>query len=375
MEQKILIFGDICPDNDYRRLFDSENSGAFSDEIVEAIKDARLVIANFECPATDHTAAITKCGPSLRAEPKDIRLMKNLGFDVLSLANNHILDYGMQGVFDTLRFCEDEKILTVGAGKGTKDASQPIVCDVGDKKIGIISFAEAEFNLAREMTPGANHFDPYESYDQVVELRARCDYLIVLYHGGIEYYKNPSPILQKKCRKFVQAGADLVLCQHSHCIGTIEEIAGSTILYGQGNSLFGYRPENDTWNEGLVVVVTLEGSPQIEFKLLKATPNGVQFAVDAECNQRIIQMREDSIELNNPAWITEQWHIYTQRQAALNLPLLYGWSRIFIKLNRILRNWLINKRYSKRKLMTTMNLLRCEAHHEVIQTILEDKIF
>lgn len=347
---------------------------AFSDELAALINESALVVANFECPATDNTIAVTKCGPSLRAEPSDIQLLKNIGFDVLSLANNHILDYGMQGVNDTLRLCDDAGIRTVGAGKNRTEAVKPVVYEVNGNKIGIISFAEAEFNLAGDTTPGANHFDPYDSFDQIAELKAQSDYLIVLYHGGIEYYRNPSPLLQKKCRKFVQAGANLVLCQHSHCIGTIEKVDDSIILYGQGNSLFGYREGDNSWNEGFVVLIDFQQEPEVYLRLIKATPEGIIWGSEEENNERISQLKQESEKLDDSSWIANQWLLYCKKQEALDMPLLYGWSRVFNKLNRILGNRLINRRYSRRKLMTTMNLLRCEAHHEVVQTILEDKI-
>lgn len=375
MKHQILVFGDICPDNDYRALFDNSDTAAFSKQIADEIAASALVIANFECPATDNKTSITKCGPSLRAETNDINLLKSIGFDVLSLANNHILDYGMQGVFDTLQLASDSQIKTVGAGINKQEAKKPVICLVNGRRIGIISFAEAEFNLAGETTPGANHFDPYESFDEVAELKKQCDYLIVLYHGGIEHYKYPSPLLQKKCRRFVQAGADLVLCQHSHCIGTIEEINGASIVYGQGNSVFGYRDNKDAWNEGLAVVVELDSKPCIKLKLLKATQDGVIFASEKESEKRIKQIHDDSLLINDPSWISNQWLQFSKKQEALDLALLYGWNRLFNKLNRVLGNRLIKKHYSHRKLMTTMNLLRCEAHHEVVQTILENKVF
>lgn len=375
MKQQILIFGDICPDNDYREMFDKNSNGAFSKEIAEEIKNSALVIANFECPATNNTVPLTKCGPALKAEPKDINLLKNMGFDVLSLANNHILDYGMQGVYETLKLCADSNICTVGAGENKTEAAKPLYCEVGSKTIGIISFAEAEFNLAGDTTPGANHFDPYNSFDLVTEMKKHCDYLIVLYHGGIEHYKNPSPLLQKKCRKFANSGADLVLCQHSHCIGTVEEINGSTILYGQGNSLFGYRQGNDAWNEGLMVSIEFGVKPVLRFRMLKATKDGIVFASKEESEERVKEMHKDSEKLNDLPWIENQWLLFSNKQEAMYFPMLFGRGRVFNKVNRILNNKLINKIYSRGKFMVTMNLLRCEAHHEVVQTILEEKIF
>lgn len=370
----VLVFGDLCPDNDYRQLFDNSPDGAFAPEVVAMMRKSALVIGNLECPATAQRKPLTKCGPNLRAKPQDIKKLKSCGFGVLSLANNHILDFCTQGVEDTLVNCRDAGIVTVGAGKDATVARRPAVVDVAGKRVGIASFAEAEFNLATETSPGANHFDPYSSFDDVRALSAQADYVIVLYHGGIEHYKYPSPLLQKKCRKFAECGADLVLCQHSHCIGTLEQFGNGTILYGQGNSLFGYRTGNSVWNEGLVAAVELD-SQKITFKLLQARENGIAFATPEEAADRLERMRKDSEILNDTALLKEKWRDFCQSQASLDLPLLYGWGHIANKLNRMLGNCLFAWRYSKRKQMTTMNLLRCEAHHEVVQTILESRVF
>lgn len=96
---KILLFGDICPTKDYRHLFDSHK--IFSEDILSEIKAADYVLGNLECPATESDSAISKTGPNLRAKPADVSMLASFGFDAMSLANNHILDYGVQGIIDT----------------------------------------------------------------------------------------------------------------------------------------------------------------------------------------------------------------------------------------------------------------------------------
>ena len=97
-------------------------------------------------------------------------------------------------------------------------------------------------------------------------MKAQCDYAIVLYHGGKEYYRYPSPNLQKTCRKLVEKGADLVICQHSHCIGCEEKYQDGTIVYGQGNFLFDHG-DNEYWNTSLLVQIKDDG--QINYVPLK----------------------------------------------------------------------------------------------------------
>ncbi len=367
---KILIFGDICPDNNYRPLFDEKR--ALGADVVADIRDADLVIGNLECPATNITAPIIKTGPNIKALPQDIAYLKELGFDVLSLANNHILDYGTDGLNETLETCLAANIKTFGAGRNVGEAAKPLIVNVGGCKVGLLGYAEEEFNLAEEESGGAVHFDPYESLDEIAAMKAQADILIVLYHGGVEHHKYPSPMLQKKCRKMAEKGADLVLVQHSHCIGTSECVNGSTIVYGQGNSVFGCR--NDTsWDEGLLISLDTD-TRKIDYRLLHATAEGVVYADEQADTKRQAEFLEDSQHLSDETFINERWLEFANQIKALHMPSIYGKSRLFIHLNRLLGNRLINLFFSKRQKMVTLELFRCEAHHEVMKTIFENEL-
>lgn len=198
MSGKIIIFGDICPDNNYRKIFD-KGSCALSENILAEIKKAEYVVANLECPATNETNPIVKCGPNLRAKPGDLQVLSKAGINVLSLANNHILDYGVDAVSDTLKACHDNGFFVFGAGKNQSEAEKPLIIEISGKKVGFISFAEEEFNIAGQTTPGSALFDPYYSFDKITALKKDVDIVVVLYHGGIEHYVYPTPLLQKKC--------------------------------------------------------------------------------------------------------------------------------------------------------------------------------
>lgn len=369
----ILLLGDICPDNNFRALFSNGDTGPFSQELAAYIGLFPEVVANLECPATDQNRRIVKTGPNIKAIPQDIALLKSSGIKNLSLANNHILDYGSRGLADTLKACEENNVAFFGAGHNSREANTPLILEADNIKVGFLAYAEEEFNLADDHNPGAAHFDPYASLEQIYRLKEKVDRVVVLYHGGIEHYRYPSPELQKKCRAMVRFGADLVLCQHSHCIGTLERYDGSNILYGQGNTAFGYRKGDHTWNEGLAVAYNPEANT-VGLRLLKASPQGVTLASPEEEEKRLEEFRRESERCADSEWLERSWLEFCEGMKALDLPHLYGKSILFNRLNRILGNRLIRILYSKRKLMITMEIIRCEAHHEVIRTILEDEI-
>lgn len=361
---KLLICGDICPTSDYRPLFDSSDKKLFGD-ILPIIKSSDYAICNLECPATDSENKILKTGPSLKAEVKDIKLLREAGFNAVSIGNNHILDYGEQGVIDTLNIAADNGVSVFGGGVNIVEAQKPLIVQIKEKKIGFMAFAEHEFNIASENSAGANLFDPYVSLCQISEARKKCDFLVVLYHGGIEHYVYPTPLLQKKCRAIANAGADMVLCQHSHCIGTMEMHGESTIVYGQGNCVFGYREGDNSWNEGLVLELDINEIVEIKYHLIKATADGICINKD---KSRLDKFFLDSEKLNDTEFLKKEFSLFCKKRRALDLPLFFGKNRVLIKLNRIFKGMLFKP--GKKKIMITHNLIRCDAWNELIQETL-----
>lgn len=141
-----------------------------------------------------------------------------------------------------------------GVGDTPQEAAEPYVFEFAGKKVGLYACAEHEFSIVDKGKPGANPFEPLESLDHVAALKAHCDFVVVLYHGGKEHYRYPSPNLRKICRKLIEKGADLVVCQHSHCVGCEEKYRDGTIVYGQGNFLFDHSA-SEFWQTGLLVAL------------------------------------------------------------------------------------------------------------------------
>lgn len=365
---KILFLGDVCPTNDYRRLFDDTSGKLLFNNVMDLINDADYAVCNFECPATDQENAIKKCGPSLRAKPQDVKMLKNAGISALSLANNHILDYGTQGLKDTVNSCNEAEMPFFGAEINGNSDKDRIVLSKENEKVTVFSFAEREFNYIKEEKTGAIQFDPYDTFDKIREAK-KIGKVVVLYHGGIEYYRYPSPLLRKKCVKMAEAGADLILCQHSHIIGTKETVNDCYILYGQGNSVFGYREKNETWNEGLMV--TFDTNEGVSLDLTVAKKEGVFIAEETRKKEVIIDI-ESLSENWTEVFIEEQWKRFCKTKESLYYPMLYGKGRIYNKINRITKNKLFSTLTNKTKKMTTMNLIRCDAHREVVKTLLEE---
>ena len=369
---KISILGDVCPTKDYRQFWDD---GTAFKTVEELVRDSDLAVVNLECPATEYDRPMMKCGPCLKAKPQDVALLKNVGFHLISLANNHIKDYQEEGVLDTIEQCKLNGLAYVGAGENLSRAKEARFFEIKKKRIGVLSFAEKEFNIATETQAGANFFDVYESPEFIAECKKQCDFLIVLYHGGIEHYRYPSEHLQKKCRLLVRCGANLVICQHSHCIGTYEYYKDGYILYGQGNGVYGYRENSTAWNEGLLLSIELNEAVDIKPILLSAKSNGVSIPDDEIVEKRLGQFNDESKRLNDKDFLNKEWKKFCNKNGALNRPLFYGKSRISIKLNRMTKNKFFRMSMPKKREMVTMNLVRCDSWQEVITTLLETDVY
>ncbi|MCG9632641.1 CapA family protein [Vibrio sp. Isolate30] len=371
-KKKILLLGDICPTEDTVSYFNNGDSDNLLGELKSVIVSSDIVVGNLEYPIVSKSKAIEKCGPTLSGTIESLHCLKKCGFDILSLANNHIGDYGSEGVVETLDSCNLLGIPSFGAGKNIEDAANYHVQNVQGKKIGFVSFAEHEFNAATRNDAGANIFDPYTSFDFIREVKEKTDYLIVLYHGGVEYYRYPSPELMKKCRKFIESGADLVSCQHSHCVGAEEDYLDGKIVYGQGNSIYGYRKNHSMWNEGLAISIEVSNEGiELSYIAFNWTSSGIRLETDRTVI--LDKFMERSHEIQNKDFVTEKWLDFCSTSSAHYLPMYLGLSVNTNRLNRVLKNGIIDTLYTKRQKMVSNNIIRCNSHYEVIRTILQSE--
>lgn len=362
---KIIIGADIVPTNSNFSFFAEAAMDKLVDQkIVDVLRSADFRMFNLEVPLTDNENPIQKCGPSLRAPSSSVYGFQALGIDFFTLANNHILDQGESGLYDTMKVLDGAGIAYAGAGN-IKDAAKPYIIEKQGTKIGIYCCAEHEFSIATKHRIGANPFDPLNSLDHIQILKNECDFVIVLYHGGREEYRYASPCLQQTCRKIVEKGADLVICQHSHCIGCYEKWYDSTIIYGQGNFLFDGE-DNEFWASSLLIQVDAV-KRTIEYTPICKNGASVRMASPVEAEEILRCFEERSQEITNPEILEQRFQ--EQAQRALNayfgrslgrIPSLF----VFRLLNKAMKGKLRSKCYTDSDRMALINVLECEAHRE-----------
>lgn len=373
---KLIIGADFVPTDSNVKYFESgELEYLFDQELISYLSQPSFKIFNLEMPLTDTDFPIKKNGPALRANPNAINLYKKLGVNLVTLANNHILDQGAQGLERTISILDASGISYVGAGNNLLSAVQAFSFMFEKHRVGVYACTEHEFSLADDTTPGANPFDPLESYDHINALKNNCDYVIVLYHGGKEHYRYPSPDLQRYCRKFVQKGADLVICQHSHCIGCMEKIENSTIIYGQGNFLFDHS-ESEYWKTGLLIEI----DSNLQIKYIPVIKNGfsVQMADEKhgksildDFNSRSNQILEEGIIQRKYADFAQEMlrHYYSNSLGRIG-------SNIFFRIiNKLLKAAFFRWNYNEKYNLALLNSIECEAHRELFAEGLKRTIY
>ena len=369
----LLIAADLVPTQSNYDLFAKGDVNVLvGSDLHNILYAADYRVFNLEVPITDTVKPISKCGPNLIAPTATINGIKALNPTLLGLANNHILDQDEQGLVSTIELLKSYNIDSVGAGKGLNDAAKPYILEKEGLKIGVYACAEHEFTIATEKRAGANPFDPLVSLDHIAVLKTQCNYVIVLYHGGKEHYRYPSPYLQKVCRKMAEKGADIVVCQHSHCIGAKEEYAGATIVYGQGNFLFDYS-ESEFWKTSLLIKADFAEKMTVEYIPICMSGVGVRLAKSEEKGKILADFELRSKQISVTDFIENEYIEFCKINGEYYLRTLAGFNRIMRGIDRLTNGRLIKSIYSEKHRKALVNLIECEAHRELVLKTLKAK--
>lgn len=362
-EQYLLIAGDLSITSSNAQYFSSGKVADLMDKpLYELFENAAFVAINHEMALTDSNRKAEKRGGFLKASPACAVGIAALGVDLCMLANNHVIDYGDDGVSQTIQNLKQQGISVIGAAESKASLHNLHIVGIDGIKVGLYNVADREFNAATEKASGVNAYDPLETFDQIRDAKRQCDYLLVVFHGGVECYRYPTPNLQKICRKMADAGADAVLCQHSHCIGSYENYNGSYILYGQGNFLFD-DGDNEFYKSGLVLQVYPQDRQVVPHLVLKEN-NGVKLADDAERKIHLEQFEKRSEEILEDGRVEALFKAYVLKIRSVYLNALVGNFPIFRGLNKLTRGGFYKYLYRGMNRLRLINMMNAEALRE-----------
>lgn len=260
---KVFIAGDFCSKP-------STTNITVEDELVTLIKSCDISIVNFEVPLKPSSGNFISDGFERFFQNDDAPdFLKNIGFTLFSIANNHMFDWEEQGFLRVKDVLGDNCF-----GAGTRDEAYKIkVVEVKNKKIGFLALCygarKGVFTPQNDKKYGCAHLFDLKVNHIIVEAKKELDYLFILPHAGIEYHDAPTPELISKYRDFIEWGADGVIASHPHCPQGWETHNDKPIFYSLGNFFFNSKPVVDFvakrphWYEGLAVIIEL-------------SPNGIE---------------------------------------------------------------------------------------------------
>ena len=200
-----------------------------------------LAVGNLEAPIADAGSEFTAKRYRFRTDGKAAVAMRKAGFGILTLANNHIMDFGTEGLHSTLCSLDAQGIRHTGAGENLANARRPAIVSVNGMRLAFLAYSltyPAEF-YAGSTRPGTAPALPRYIAEDIVRARASADSVIVSFHWGGEGETRPKPYQVMAAHRAIDCGADLVLGHHPHVLQGIERYGRGVILYSLGNFAFG----------------------------------------------------------------------------------------------------------------------------------------
>lgn len=242
----MLAVGDLVPGGRVEQSL-RRGSSFLSKPVAELFQQMDNVLYNLEAPLTSAGSPIAKCGPNLRVDPEVAKGLANAGFNIACLANNHIFDYGPQGLSDTIAALEDQGVRHHGAGIRLSDAQKAIRFEIQDQFFSFFNIAEGEFcSYAIDRGGGAAPLDMDGTVQRITQAKKDGDMVIVTVHAGNEHIHFPAPWLQAFYHRLIDAGADALIGHHPHVPQGIEVYGQGAICYSLGDFMFDYALDPGT---------------------------------------------------------------------------------------------------------------------------------
>jgi poly-gamma-glutamate synthesis protein (capsule biosynthesis protein) len=244
----VSIVGDISLADNWEVMprYDSRGKGVrgiLSDEVLKIMRESDFMVANSEFTVSNRGTKIPGKMYTFRASPKRLAIYGDMGVDLVTLANNHVYDYGKDAFLDTLDALDAAGIARIGAGRTLDEAKEYRAFVIGGAKIGFVAASNAEIY---RMTPGATAdtpgillmYDPAEFCDALDRARAECDFVCAVVHWGTENSTEINQNQREYAALFAAHGAGLIVGHHPHVLQPVEMTAGIPVAYSLGNFWF-----------------------------------------------------------------------------------------------------------------------------------------
>ncbi len=262
---RIVLVGDIMLSREVGKIMEEKGDYTFPFvNVSKVLSSADIAFGNLEGPISSRGTDVGS-KYSFRADPRVVEGLAFAGFDVLSVANNHIFDWGADALTDTVSLLGEEGISAVGAGTDYEDANRPVIKRVGGTSIGFLAYTNLYPSSleAGSENPGVSDIDNAEGAVRNIG----TDIVVVSLHWGDEYESSSSETQRELARRLIDAGADVVVGHHPHVIQEIEKYRNGWIAYSLGNFVFDQTFSEET-KRGAAMRVRIEGKKVVDVGLI-----------------------------------------------------------------------------------------------------------
>ncbi|WP_291129803.1 CapA family protein [Flavobacterium sp. UBA7682] len=345
-------------------------------ELYEDLKASNLSIVNLEGPVVSSGNPSPKTGPVISMKPLVMEALLDANINLVTLANNHIMDFGIEGFKETLTRLDESNLNFVGAGLSKTAKRKPFITEIKSKKIAIINVCEHEWISDSNSESGANGVDVIENFYQIQALRSTTDFIIVIYHGGNEYHPLPTPDMKKIFRFFVDAGASAVIGHHTHTFSGYEKYHDCPIFYSLGNFIFdsNKKSKGENWNTGVAIGLNVIND-QLDFQIIPFLQNDKEIGIKKLKAQALqdfeVKLKKYNEIINDDQKLQEEYNRFAGKMGLQYLAFINPYEG---KLSSLFKKGILPSVYSKKKILLLLNLIRCESHKYLLEHILKEKI-
>ncbi len=235
-DAEMILTGDWAPIRSFEKIIDKSPSAVYGD-LLPVLRKSDLRITNLECTLFGRTP-VPKSGSVFKGQPSHVEGLTVVPFEVVTLANNHVFDYGIDAFRLTRELLERNSIGFCGAGMSEREACRPLIVDAKGVTIGIVNFSEGEDLTSANKGPGVFGWELEKVVRTVKKLKKSVNIVLVIGHCGVEYIAFPPPYVAKAFQSIADAGADLVVGHHPHVSQGVHIYRGTPICYSLGNFVF-----------------------------------------------------------------------------------------------------------------------------------------
>lgn len=322
-EDEIVISftGDLNFDDRTGTMQNLKNNGlnaAFSPDVLELMRAADILMINNECTFSTRGEPLAGKAYTFRSDPENISILKEIGVSIAGIANNHVCDYGLDALTDTITTLKSAGMPYVGAGNNLDEAKKPWYFIANGKKIAFVAATQIErtYNYTKEATDTTagvlKTLDPGKFTEVIREAKSRSDYVIAFVHWGTEGTNYYEPDQTALAEAFAEAGADAIIGGHTHCLQGMTYIEDVPVIYSLGNFWFGSTPTDGVRKKDTAIVqLRLASDGSVRFRFIPCVQQNRQtyLVTDAAEKARIIafeQQLSKGVRIDEDGYVTVQ---------------------------------------------------------------------